>query len=73
MGDGISVRSVVGRLLPRIRYPYLLLILGALLAIDLVIPDPIPLVDEIVLAVLTFLAASWRTPKRPPPQLPEGD
>jgi hypothetical protein len=43
------------------RYPYLFLILGLLFLIDLVLPDPIPLIDEILLAVLTFIAASFTT------------
>ena len=43
------------------RYPYLFLILGALFVVDLLLPDPIPLVDEILLAVLTFIAASFTT------------
>lgn len=53
--------SLVNRLLPRMRYPYLFLILGGLFLVDLIIPDPIPLVDEILLAVLTFIAAAFST------------
>ena len=53
--------SLVNRLLPRMRYPYLFLVLGALFLVDLVLPDPIPLVDEILLAVLTFIAATFTT------------
>lgn len=41
------------------RYPYLFLILGALFLIDLVLPDPIPLIDEVLLAILTFIAATF--------------
>ena len=41
------------------RYPYLFLILGGLFLVDLVVPDPIPLVDEILLAVLTFIVATF--------------
>jgi hypothetical protein len=62
--------ALVERLIPGIRYPWLFAILAGLLAIDMVVPDPIPFLDEIVLAVLTFLAASWRRRKdddRPPP------
>jgi hypothetical protein len=51
--------TLVNRLLPRLRYPYLFLVLAALFLIDLVVPDPIPMVDEILLAVLTFIAASF--------------
>lgn len=51
--------NLVNRLLPRMRYPYLFLALGALFLVDLVVPDPIPLVDEILLAILTFIAATF--------------
>ena len=53
--------TIVNRLLPRMRYPYLFLVLGGLFLVDLVVPDPIPLVDEILLAVLTFIVATFST------------
>lgn len=53
--------ALVNRLLPRLRYPYVFLILGALFLVDLVVPDPIPLVDEVLLAVLAFIAATFTT------------
>ena len=63
------VAALVEKLIPGIRFPWLLVILAGLLAVDLVVPDPIPLLDEVVLAVLTFLAASLRRhdgdPSRP--------
>jgi len=64
------VSALIDRLIPGIRYPWLLVILGGLLAIDMVVFDPIPFIDEAVLAVLTFLVASWRTRRDdadPPP------
>jgi hypothetical protein len=64
------VAALITRLIPGIRYPWLFAILAGLLAIDLVVPDPVPFLDETVLAVLTFLAASWRIRSRdsePPP------
>lgn len=60
--------TLVSRLLPRMRYPYLFLILGGLFLVDLVIPDPIPLVDEILLAVLTFIAATFSTRQEEDPE-----
>ena len=62
--------ALVQRFLPRLRYPYLFLILGGLFVVDLVIPDPIPLVDELMLAMLTFLAATLtiREDEAPPPR-----
>ena len=66
-----SLTTLIQRYLPRLRYPYLFLILGGLFLVDLVIPDPIPLVDELLLAVLTFIAATFTTRReedRPPPR-----
>jgi hypothetical protein len=60
--------SLVNRLLPRLRYPYLFLVLGALFLVDLVVPDPIPLVDEILLAVLAFIAATFTTRRDTDPE-----
>jgi hypothetical protein len=60
--------SLVNRLLPRLRYPYLFLVLGALFLVDLVVPDPVPLVDEILLAVLTFIAATFTTRRDTDPE-----
>jgi len=60
--------TLVSRLLPRMRYPYLFLVLGALFLVDLIVPDPIPLVDEILLAVLTFIAATFTTRREENPE-----
>jgi hypothetical protein len=57
------ITALVQRLLPRLRYPYLFLILAGLFLVDLVVPDPVPLVDELLLAILTFVAASLTTRK----------
>ena len=59
--------TLLQRFLPRLRYPYLFLILGGLFLVDLVIPDPIPLVDELLLAMLTFLVATFTTRRDPTP------
>jgi hypothetical protein len=74
---------LLDRFLPGLKYPYLFLILGGLLVADLVLPDPIPLFDELGLAILTLLVGAWRTRREPdlpprdvtpteenPPQLP---
>ena len=60
-----SLTALVNRWLPRLRYPYLFLVLGGLFLVDLVVPDPIPLVDELLLAVLTFIAATFTTRREP--------
>jgi len=44
-------------------------VLAALFLIDLAIPDPIPLIDEALLAFLTLLVGSLKTRREPsPPQ-----
>jgi hypothetical protein len=62
---GSPMTPLLGRLLPRLRFPQLFAILAGLLVLDLLLPDPIPLVDELTLAVLTFLIGSWRTRREP--------
>jgi len=71
MAPRSPISALINKLIPGIRYPWLFAILAGLLAIDLVVPDPVPLLDEVVLGVLTFLAASWRIRKgdaNPPPK-----
>lgn len=61
MGNGSS--SALGRVLDRLtghmRFPHLFLVLLGLLAVDLVLPDPIPLLDEAALALLTLIISRW--------------
>jgi hypothetical protein len=57
--------SIASRLLKNLnlRFPTLVLILGLLTLADILIPDPIPFLDEIVLAILTILFAMWKQKK----------
>ncbi len=59
--------SVVSRLLQRLnlRFPTLVFILGLLTVIDILVPDFIPFVDEIGLALLTVLFGMWKNRKSP--------
>ena len=59
--------SLASRLLQRfnLRFPTLVLILGGLTLIDFLIPDFIPFVDEIGLALLTLLFGMWKNRKAP--------
>jgi len=49
----------------KLRYPALFKITADLFAITLVIPDPIPFVDEILLGLGTLLLANWKNRKGP--------
>ena len=52
--------ALLGRYGARLRYPHLLLLAGAAFALDLVLPDGLPFLDELVLGLLTLLFATWR-------------
>ncbi|HVS15363.1 MAG TPA: DUF6116 family protein [Thermoanaerobaculia bacterium] len=53
-------------MLERLRFPQLFLLLFALLVADLIVPDPLPFLDEMVLGILTLLVGSWRHRERAP-------
>lgn len=54
--------SILTRLLRRLnlRFPTLFALFALLTLLDLVLPDPLPLVDELGLALLTLLLGLWR-------------
>ena len=61
------VASFVERYASRLRYPKLLLITVTLFGVDLVLPDMIPFVDEILLGLGTVLLGSMRKRRIKPP------
>jgi len=71
MAPSSFLGRVLGPFLGRLRFPWLFLVLAGLLLLDVVTPDPIPLLDELVLAVLTLLAGSWKSPQPPPARPPQ--
>lgn len=50
------------RFAERLRFPQLFLLTGGLFVLDLLLPDMIPFVDEILLALLTLILAALRKP-----------
>lgn len=59
----------------KLRYPTLFKLSAALFAITLLVPDPLPLVDEILFGLGTVLLANWKRRKDPiaDPQRPPID
>ena len=51
------------RFLGRLSYPRLFALTAALFAVDLVVPDMIPLADELLLGLGTLLLANWKKRK----------
>ncbi len=51
------------RLARRLRFPWLFALTALLFGVDLVVPDALPLVDELLLGLTTLLLGSWRERK----------
>lgn len=49
----------------RLRYPTLFKLTAALFAISVLLPDPLPFVEEIMLGLGTLLLANWKNRKTP--------
>jgi len=54
------MRGTLLGLASRLRFPWLLALTALLFVASLLIPDPLPLLDELVLGLLTLLFAAWR-------------
>ena len=52
------------RWLSRLSYPRLFLVAAALFVVDLLVPDFVPLADEILLGLGTLLLANWKDRKK---------
>ncbi|MDX1734596.1 MAG: DUF6116 family protein [Halioglobus sp.] len=50
----------------RLRFPWLFLLTAVLFVIDLLVPDVIPLVDEILIGLVTLLLANLKKKPEPP-------
>jgi uncharacterized protein DUF6116 len=59
--------AILERLLRRFnpRFPTLFVLFALLTLLDLVLPDPLPLADELGLALLTVLLGLWRDRRSP--------
>jgi hypothetical protein len=54
----------------KLRFRTLFLVTAGLFALDLVIPDVLPFVDEILLGLATLLLSALRKPVQRPPENP---
>jgi hypothetical protein len=57
--------ALLVRWLGGLRFPVLMLVTALLFVADLVVPDLIPLADEVLLGLATLLLASWRKRRLP--------
>lgn len=56
-----GVNGFLESIASRLNSTYLLVLMVALFALDMVVPDPIFLIDEIMLGLITILVARWRS------------
>jgi hypothetical protein len=62
----MSIHARVQEFASRLRFPKLFAITLAIFIIDVLVPDLIPFVDEILLALVTALLGSWKRRREPP-------
>ncbi len=62
------IAGIVTRFAAGLRYPTLFMLVAGLFVLDLLIPDLIPFMDEILLALGTLLLAGLRKRREPPPE-----
>jgi len=60
------IPSLIAQLATRLRFPQLFAFTATLFVLDLLIPDLIPFMDEVLLGLIALLLGMWR--KKPPPQ-----
>lgn len=61
MKKGLFMTGVFGRFLRRLRFPQLFGLAALLLVVNLFIPDPLPFLDEALLAILTVVLGQIRS------------
>jgi hypothetical protein len=52
------------RWLGKLGFPKLFLLFAGLFALDMLVPDPIPFVDELMLGIGTLLFAAWKNRRK---------
>ena len=66
--------SVVLEFARGLRLPTLFLITAGVLVVDVLLPDPIPFVDEVLLGLVTLMLASWKRRRAErDPEVPASD
>ena len=65
----VAVGGILGWARKR-RFPTLLLMTGGLFALDLVVPDFVPFVDELLLGLGTLILARWKDRRQLPVTTP---
>jgi len=68
-----AIPTAVGAFASRLRFPQLFFLTAALFLVDLLIPDLIPFVDELLLGLMAVLFGMWQQKTQPPTKPPMKD
>lgn len=64
------VLGILGRYGASLRFPILFFAVACLFAFNLVLPDPVPFIDELILALMALMLASFKRKPLPSPRDP---
>ena len=64
------VLGLLGRYGTELRFPVLFFVVACLLAFNMVLPDPVPFIDELILALMALMLASFKRKPLPSPRDP---
>ena len=65
-----KIPGFVNDFFEQLRSSHLVMLLSAIWLLDILVPDPLPFVDEIILGLLTLLVARFRSRGGTPPESP---
>ena len=54
---------LIERFASGLKYPYLFLLIAVVFVVDLIVPDAIPFVDEVLLGLIAVLLGTWKQRK----------
>ncbi|MFV0443584.1 MAG: DUF6116 family protein [Planctomycetaceae bacterium] len=61
--DRLSVVGLLTRFFSRLRFPWLFAVVLTLFGLDFLLPDPVPLMDELLLGTTMLLLGAWKQRK----------
>ena len=68
--SGSAVRNTAAKRASRLRFPTLFILAALLFVVDLLVPDFIPFIDEIILGLVTVMLGLMREKRQEPPVEP---
>ncbi len=69
----LNLSERLQRFVGQMKSSTLLMVVGSLFLLDLVVLDPLPYIDEVILGILTLLIARWQNRRRESPKPPPRD